>query len=236
MSFTAKSVSLQSLLPLAALTCFISAGAVAADADYGLSSNGTVALTSDYVFRGLSQTNRDIAVQGGVNLEHTSGLMMGFWGSNVRGYGNAHMEFDLSAGYKHKISDSLSASLSVLYYAYPMQGEFNTVEVPLALSYGDFSLGYAYSPDWSGTGKMQGYVSAGWKRSKLLQNFGIGANVGFSHFGKDSPYVAYGDAKGSLFYEVGSFTLDLSGTVVTKRQGGVEGRDPRGIFTITKSF
>jgi hypothetical protein len=49
-------------------------------ADY-FSAN--VALTTDYVWRGISQTNEDPAIQGGFDFEHPSGVYLGVWGSNV---------------------------------------------------------------------------------------------------------------------------------------------------------
>lgn len=46
-------------------------------------TTGTLALTSDYLFRGLSQTNQKPALQGGVEYAHDSGFYGGIWGSNV---------------------------------------------------------------------------------------------------------------------------------------------------------
>jgi hypothetical protein len=45
--------------------------------------SANVALTNDYVWRGISQTNEDPAIQGGFDFEHPSGVYLGVWGSNV---------------------------------------------------------------------------------------------------------------------------------------------------------
>src|SRR3546814_1978703 len=42
-----------------------------------------VALGTDYVFRGISQTDEEPTVQGGFDWSHDSGIYLGIWGSNV---------------------------------------------------------------------------------------------------------------------------------------------------------
>ena len=44
---------------------------------------GNVGLFSQYIFRGLTQTDRDPAVQGGFDYAHSSGLYLGTWASNI---------------------------------------------------------------------------------------------------------------------------------------------------------
>ena len=50
---------------------------------FGFSFSGSAAVTTDYRFRGLTQTQNDPAVQAGFTLAHDSGLYLGLWGSNV---------------------------------------------------------------------------------------------------------------------------------------------------------
>lgn len=68
-----------------------------------LKVSGSVALVSDYRFRGVSQSNNGFAVQGGLTLNHASGAYGGFWASNLAGwgtFGGPNLELDLFAGYK----------------------------------------------------------------------------------------------------------------------------------------
>ncbi len=88
---------LKKLLLVATLTGL--SGAVLADETpalpFGLSFSGTAALTSDYRFRGVTQTQTDPALQAGFTLAHTSGLYFGLWGSNVNfGSGTPSLELD----------------------------------------------------------------------------------------------------------------------------------------------
>lgn len=70
--------------------------------DGPISANLT--LTTDYVFRGISQSQGKPALQGGFDYAHASGLYIGTWGSNVGWVDdiaktNNSVELDLYAGY-----------------------------------------------------------------------------------------------------------------------------------------
>ncbi len=93
--------------------------------------NGTAALVSDYRFRGVSQTDRNGAIQGSITVTHKSGLYASVWASSVHGYvtaagdyvngttaGQASVEMDLIAGYK-KTFHGTTFDIGVLYYFYP---------------------------------------------------------------------------------------------------------------------
>ncbi len=84
--------------------------------------NGSATLVSDYKFRGISQTDGNFAVQGGLTLTHKSGFYVSFWGSSVDDYvtvhGTAHQELDLIAGWKKTFS-GVTFDVGALYYVYP---------------------------------------------------------------------------------------------------------------------
>jgi uncharacterized protein (TIGR02001 family) len=119
------------------------------------SFGGSVALTTDYVFRGFSQTLEDGAIQGGV--EATCGrFYFGFWGSNVDFGPIANVELDLYAGIKTK-TGPIAWDFGVIYYAYPgsiSAADVDYVEVKVGAS-GDIwkggTLGATvfYSPEYT---------------------------------------------------------------------------------------
>jgi len=78
----------------------------------------TGTLTSDYVFRGISQTDGSPAVQVGLDYEHESGFFAGTWASNVDFGDDANGEIDFFAGYFGEINDTLSYDFSYTYYTY----------------------------------------------------------------------------------------------------------------------
>jgi uncharacterized protein (TIGR02001 family) len=127
--------------------------------------SGNVALVSDYRFRGVSQSDKGAAIQGGITVSHESGLYVGTWGSNLAGwgtFGGSNMELDLIAGYKKDLGDGLAVDVGVTWYMYPSGADttdFAEPYVKLSSSIGPVSMlaGVAYAPaqkalgNWSNT-------------------------------------------------------------------------------------
>ncbi|MFC7377169.1 TorF family putative porin [Brevundimonas sp. GCM10030266] len=119
-----------------------------------ISWNGAV--TSDYVFRGVSQTMEDPAISAGVDLTH-NGFYAGAWASNVDfGDGETDAEVDLYAGYRPEVS-GFNLDFGVIGYLYTSQpngADYDYVEFKAAASraVGPATVGAAvfYSPDFFG--------------------------------------------------------------------------------------
>jgi uncharacterized protein (TIGR02001 family) len=100
------------------LALFVFAGVTAAQAQV----TGNLGLTSDYRFRGVSQSQNAPAVQGGIDYAHSSGLYIGNWNSSVSSqvYTNgAGVESDLYAGYKKEVWNGISIDVGSYNYFYP---------------------------------------------------------------------------------------------------------------------
>jgi uncharacterized protein (TIGR02001 family) len=121
---------------------------------------GNVGLFSQYIFRGLTQTDRDPAIQGGFDYSHASGIYLGTWASNIswlRDFGSytngGSMEWDFYGGYKGTFGKSdFGYDVGLLYYWYPGDAapgleKANTLEVYGALSWKFLSAKYSYSLD-----------------------------------------------------------------------------------------
>lgn len=123
--------------------------------------SGSAAIASDYRFRGVSQSDENVAVQAGATIAHQSGLYGGFWGSNLAGwgtFGGANLELDLIAGYKFKPSDNATLDIGVTYYMYPGgadETDFFEPYVKLSGTAGPLSLtaGVAYAPPQQALGR-----------------------------------------------------------------------------------
>lgn len=92
----------------------------AAQADVG----GTLALASDYVWRGSSQTGEDPAVQAGARATHGTGLYASVWGSNVafEPDSGARSEFDAVLGWSGELAPNWSLDANATRYLYPGTG------------------------------------------------------------------------------------------------------------------
>ena len=84
--------------------------------------NGSATIVTDYRFRGVSQSDKRIAVQGGITVSHESGFYVSAWGSSVSNYVTAAFtgtqELDLIAGFK-KTWNGTTFDVGALYYVYP---------------------------------------------------------------------------------------------------------------------
>ncbi len=84
--------------------------------------SGSATIASDYRFRGVSQSDQAMAVQGGITIAHESGLYVGTWASNLAGwgtFGGANMELDLIGGYRAKLADGAMLDVGLTWYMYP---------------------------------------------------------------------------------------------------------------------
>jgi uncharacterized protein (TIGR02001 family) len=108
------------------LSLFIATPAFAQDAeapeeDSSITVSGGATLVSDYRYRGISQTDKDFAVQGSLTISHDSGLYVGLWGSSIDDYvaAGADQEIDIIAGFKKEVSSGLTLDVGATYYYYP---------------------------------------------------------------------------------------------------------------------
>ena len=91
-----------------------------------------VSLTSDYRYRGISQSNLQPAIQGGFDYAHPSGFYIGNWNSSISWISDsasasgksasAPIEMDFYAGYKYEWSKGFTADVGILQYYYPTSG------------------------------------------------------------------------------------------------------------------
>lgn len=157
--------------------------------------SGSAAITTDYMFRGISQTGNDAAVQAGMTFGHKSGAYASVWGSSVSsGVNKDGSEIDLMLGYVTPLA--LTATLQpqldigIMRYAYSGSGadvDFN--EVYAKTTFADaimkddaLTLGVAYSDEYFNESNQFFYLSAGYTAPITGTNFGVVANVGYNNF------------------------------------------------------
>ncbi|HEX8554511.1 MAG TPA: TorF family putative porin [Sphingomonas sp.] len=136
------------------------AAPVAEDAS-PITISGTAALVSDYRFRGVSQSDEELSVQGSATVAHESGLYAGFWASNLAGwgtFGGANLELDLIAGSKFKPAENATVDVGVTYYLYPGgadETDFFEPYIKISGTQGPLTLtaGVAYAPKQQALGR-----------------------------------------------------------------------------------
>lgn len=212
---------------------------------------GNVGYVSDYLFRGISQTNEGMALQGGMTVAADNGAYLSTWGSNIS-FGDGSMELDLLLGWTGKVTEDWSVDVGVMQYRYPngntAETEFNFVEWYAKALYGDFVFGYAFASDYFGAGVDQYHYFSVDHTYKLQDDWAIVSHLGYNKF-EDSEqfqtFLAAGPVNTSSYadFSVGvsktymgaSFALKYAGTDIGK-SAECALCDNRAVFSVTKSF
>ena len=132
----------KSIVLATAVASVLSSGVAVAE----LSANAAV--TSNYIWRGISQTNDQAAGQGGIDWGSDSGLYAGTWVSNVA-FGNeagGGYEMDVYAGFAGE-AGGLGYDLGVITYQYPVAPNTNFTEVYASGTFSMVTVGVAYTVD-----------------------------------------------------------------------------------------
>ena len=147
----------------AAVAVLLTAGAASAQEAPEVAWN--LGVTSDYVFRGYSQTSEDLAIFGGVDVTAGS-FYAGAWASNVDFGDDTDAEFDIYGGYRTEVS-GFAVDVGVVGYLYvsqPAGADYDYAELKAAASraFGPVTLGAAvyWSPDFFGADEEATYVEA----------------------------------------------------------------------------
>ncbi|MET0364371.1 MAG: TorF family putative porin [Sphingobium sp.] len=170
--------------------------AFAQDEEKPFTVSGSVGLVTDYRFRGVSQSDEHVAVQGGITVSHESGIYVGTWGSNLAGwgtFGGANMELDLIAGFKKEVTPGITVDVGATWYMYPGGYDNTDFIEPYAKLSGSIgpasaTLGVAYAPKQEALGPA--YLSS----DDIAANFPNPSQPG----AKDDNLYIYGDIAGGI--------------------------------------
>jgi uncharacterized protein (TIGR02001 family) len=136
------------------LSSLVVAGAALAqpkapEPDYTLSFN--LGAVTDYRYRGISQSRKKAALQGGADFSHKSGFYLGTWASTIKWVkdagGDANVEVDLYGGYKFS-AGPIGLDVGALRYIYPgssLAVNPDTTEVYAAGTWGPATLKYSHA-------------------------------------------------------------------------------------------
>ena len=233
-----KRPNLGAILGLVAASFLFSHNSIADGTDGESSSphvwSANMMMATEYVFRGISQSNEDPAIQVGIDYMHEpSGFYVGTWASSVEfntgSNDGTQIETNLYGGFTGAFSNGIEWDFGGLFYYYPEEAdddngaEQDYVEVYGSIAYTidspmepTMSFGFAYSPDYYGKDG-----DSIW----LHSTFGVTTDLGIQ------PYVTVGflDVEGDALtgatngyeyvmysiggsYDIGMFTIDLNWT------------------------
>ncbi len=106
-----------------------------------------VAISNDYVWRGMTQTSEEPAISGGFDIAGENGLYFGTWASNVEFGDGAALELDWYAGYAGETENGVSYDLGYLAYTYPGEDSLDFEEIYVGLGYSYFGFTFSSGQD-----------------------------------------------------------------------------------------
>lgn len=122
---------------------------------------GNVTITSDYRFRGITQSSRQIAVQGGFDIVPVGNWFAGVWLSSIDGASNA--ETNVYAGFGGQFGSSFEYDVRYIYYHYPETKDYWEISSSISKS---------------------GYLKAGKDKAKTINtNLTLGLVASHNYFG-----------------------------------------------------
>ncbi len=230
--------------------CLIAPAAFAQTTWEDTEISANVAYATNYVFRGVSQTDNQRALQGGFDWSHDSGFYIGTWASNVdssffAGPTDPQLEVDYYAGYANEVGE-IGYDVGVLYYTYPGADDFDTWEFLVGLSYSYFGATLYYSDELNFIGVEESAYYLDLSAEFPLGNeFALAAHVGYN---AGDAYDEAGDGIGVDSYidwAIGIsrplLGVDLALTYVSSDDDGQdlfgeEIADEELVFIVSKSF
>jgi len=233
---------------LASSMLFSAATASAADP---ITVSGSAAFTTDYLFRGVSQTGNSTAVQAGMTATHESGAYFSMWGSSV-GFTDAGsgidggLELDTLLGFGGKAGE-VAYDVGVMHYGYPSNdGGLGYDEIYASVSTMGAKVGLNYSPDYFAQSDKFMYLYASYGTE--VAGIGLSAGLGMNKFdsaammskalgttGTDDSYMDYKLAASKAIGGVNVEGAYIGSDIDEKDCGGgvCEGRF---VLTVSKGF
>lgn len=155
--------------------------------------NGSIGYSSDYMWRGVSQSAGASSLNAGIELD-SNGFFVGAWVGEVDFGDEATQERDLYLGYNLDVMDNLDVQLGLIQYRYD-KGDYDTVEEGFVkVGYNSLTLSYFLDTD---TENDYAHISY-----DLWFVNGVDASIGYGYHGEDDDFSTLTISK-----DINNFTL-----------------------------
>lgn len=191
--------------------------------------SGNIGVTSNYVWRGVTQSAGQSAVSGGLDWSGESGLYAGTWTSNSS-FGSP--ELDFYGGYAGS-AGSIEYDLGVVQYMYPQEDDLDWLEIAASIGTGPFSLSIGITSEVFGTDSDATYIGLD-ATFPVKEGLDATFHVGSYDFDDEvaaaiASYVDY-----SISLSKDDFTITLSDTDLDANV--IDDGDPTVTVSWSKSF
>jgi len=205
--------------------------------------SGNVSVGTDYVYRGISQTDEEATIQGGFDWVAENGIYAGMWASSIAFDG--YIEMDYYIGYGGSFNEDVEFDVGLLHYDYPNQAsghaDYNFDEVYGSVSFKGVTLGLAVSSDFFGESDSGQYVYIDYELG-LPNDFGLAFHYGSQDIDDNDAFGTpdYSEYSVGVSKSVSGFDLGLTwhdtDLSSTECFGGTDLCDSRVVFALSKSL
>ena len=189
-----------------------------------------IGATSNYVWRGVTQTSDDATLQGGVDYSNEEGFSLGAWASDVKfadGY-----ELDIYGGYSAESASGIGYSVGFTQYLYPDATDIDFLEINGSVSVGPVTAAIAHTIS-ADTASYEGdnyySLSAG---TDLEEGLSISGTLGYYDYNSDAD--SYTHAQLDLTKSMGDYG-DITASVSKLNNDGALGADEGTLFFVSYS-
>ena len=189
-----------------------------------------IGATSNYVWRGATQTSDDATLQGGVDYSNEDGFSLGAWASDVKfadGY-----ELDIYGAYSAESASGIGYSVGFTQYLYPDATDIDFLEINGSVSVGPVTAAIAHTIS-ADTASYEGdnyySLSAG---TDLEEGLSISGTLGYYDYNSDAD--SYTHAQLDLTKSMGDYG-DITASVSKLNNDGALGADEGTLFFVSYS-
>lgn len=188
-------------LSAALVAAGLSAPASAADL------TGNIGVTSNYVWRGLTQTGNISSISGGLDYSHKSGFYAGTWVADTN-FGS--QEHDLYAGYGMK-TGPVELDFGGIQYRYSQDDTLDWTEFYVGATYKDFGAQINISSDVFGSGTDGMYIEGSYEH-EIKKGLALTVHVGSYDFDDEAAAAIENYTDFSVGLSKGDFSFAVSDT------------------------
>ncbi|PHS73141.1 MAG: hypothetical protein COB22_02430 [Cycloclasticus sp.] len=206
---------------------------VASGAASALELSGNVALTTDYIWRGISQTGADPAIQGGFDADLGNGLYAGVWASNVDFDDDASIEVDVYGGWAGEFN-GVGVDVGYIHYHYPSE-TYQLDEIYVGLSYGPVSFTQYFDLSLDNDDELGDYSDLGLDLGEY-NGVALSAHAGYYNVDSNVGGDDYWDYKLAVSTSMFSVDWELAVTGTDENTSDGDAADDTVILTVSKSL
>ena len=188
--------------------------------------SANASLSSDYIWRGMTQTQGDLAVSGGFDLSTDMGFYIGTWASNAGGNGTDYsMELDVYLGFSGEMAENMTYDVGYISVTYPGDNSADFEEAYIAFNI--YGLNILYS-DGQDDGPAYSEVAYGVDAGPGTFSISYGE---YEQYGSNT-LVGYDWGVGD--FTVGFYYYDFEGKTTGKNKGMAD--DDGAYVSLSRSF